>query len=246
MALASRCMAFWRGITAVIRCGEACHGAGKPVDRGGKVRGGTPVDAIAGAGFAGCLFECSLDGFLDRVVEFDIFRTGPEVLVQRQKTRMLARAVVVQLARRFVVHDQTVTLGLVIGFVRTAAQVAFGQATVGKPAGDGFGVEGCAFVAGARQRKLAWCQTGGIGSTAFKQRQGLQHLARRAGKDDCSGIAPTFDDLPCFVTDYGMTRMGAFQYSSTPCLSHRHSTVIDPVHRLFPSRLRDFLPRGLL
>ena len=63
------------------------------------------------------------------------------------------------------------------GQIGGTVKIAFGQAKIGKPLADRSGVQGSAFVTGARQGKLARRQARRIGGPAFDQGQRLQHLA---------------------------------------------------------------------
>ena len=87
---------------AVRRGGEVGHRAGHAVQRGCEVRNRAAVDAEAGGGRAGHVFEGFEAGFLHRVIRFFVIGVAADVLVDRQKPRVLARTFVVDLAGRFI------------------------------------------------------------------------------------------------------------------------------------------------
>ena len=93
-----------------------------------------PSIAQAGLVLAGHLLEGVAHRALHRVVDLDILGARAEMPGQGEKARMLARAVVVHLARRLAGVAQPMTLGRVVGHLRAAAQVGVAQSEFAEPA----------------------------------------------------------------------------------------------------------------
>ena len=69
-----------------------------------------------------------------RVVRVDIFRPAAQMAIERQHAGMLARAVVVKLARCAASFAQPVAGLRVLGHLGTTSQIAFGKAEAFQPA----------------------------------------------------------------------------------------------------------------
>jgi hypothetical protein len=69
----------------------------------------------------------------------------------------------------------------------------------------------------------------------------LDHLARRARKDNPLRVAPSLHDLPGVIDQNRMAQMRAFQKPAAPKLDHRDRFA----HQFLLSRMRDFMPKGL-
>ena len=126
---------------------------------------------------------------LHRMVDLDVLRPAAEVAVQGEEARVLARAVVVQLAGRLARRAQPVALGRVVGHLRPAAQVGLGEPEVAEPARHPLHVHRRALVRGAGQRQLLGAESPSAAPLST-QRQRLQHLAGRARQDHRLGVAP--------------------------------------------------------
>ncbi len=224
--------------------GETGHRARKTMNGRGKVRGRTAVDPITRRRFAGRLLEGRLDGALQRVVDLDILRACLHVPHHRQETGMLARTVVVDLARLLMRQDQPVALGPVVGFMRATAQVGLGHRQIGQPVADHPGMDRRPLVAGTGKRQLRLGQASRVGRPAFHKRQRLKHLAGRARIDHRLRIAPGFDNLPRLVADHGMSGVHAFHPPAAPQLDHRKRLVARHVEASF-HRCANSCPQGL-
>ncbi len=222
-------MALSRGTVTFARNGEFRHRAGHAADRHREVRGRAAIDAPTGDGFARDFLGRGTDRLLQRVVNLHIFRPGLQMLGHGQEPRMLARAVVVQLARAFVGLDQPVTLGPVIGFMRPAAQIAFLQTKIGNPASGKADMHRSAFVAGAGQRQMPVGQPARVRRPGFDQRQGLDHLAGRPGEGHGIRVAPSLNN-PLGIANHRMPQMCAFQKAPAPDFRHRNRTFIHLSH----------------
>ncbi len=163
---------------AVAGGGEGGHGPRQSAQRHGEIGSRTAIDAPTGNGLAGQLFSRGPDRLLQRMVDFHIFRPGLQVAGHGQKARVLARAVVVQLAGRFMRADQPVTLIPVKGFVRAAAQIGLTQPQICQPTPGHLDMQMRALMAGAGQRQMRVRQPPRRRRPGFQQRQRLDHLAR--------------------------------------------------------------------
>lgn len=109
------------------------HGARQTVHGGGKIGGRTAIDAEPGAGLSGGVLESRQSGLLDRVVHLDILRPCAHMAAQGQKTRMLARTIVVNLTGRDPGPDQTVARRNVGGLLWAAAKRILVQIELRQP-----------------------------------------------------------------------------------------------------------------
>ena len=116
------------------RVGHPRHRQREAVDRGGEIRRRAAVDAPAGALGAAHLLEGGAHRPLHRMVDLDVLRAAAEPAVQRQEPRVLARAVVVELAGQRRLGAQPRPLRRVVGHLRPAAQVGLAEPEVGQPA----------------------------------------------------------------------------------------------------------------
>ena len=199
---------------------EKGHRPRHAMQGGGEIRGGTAVDAIARACLCSHLFESLEAGALHRVIGVDIFRATAQMAVERQETRMLARAVVVDLAGRLPCADQRVTRRQVGRFLRSAAKIIDGTSDMIKPALHTVRMDGRPLMAGAGKGKVFGPQPRRIRRTAGDQRQGLQHLRGRARHDHRLRITPCLDDPTRGIADHGMPMVDAFQEGAAPDLGH--------------------------
>ncbi len=158
---------------------------------------------------------------------------------------MLARAVVVDLARRFMGKDQAVALRPVIGLVRPAAQVVLGHSQIGKPATDHSRMDRGSLMAGAGQRQLRLAQSRRVRRPAFDQRQGLKHLAGGARKDHRLGVAPSLDDLARRVADHRVAGVDALHPPAAPQFDHRKCSHLARHVATSPHLCANSCPQGL-
>ena len=205
----------------VPRGGEARHRAGERVERRGEVRRRAAVHRPVGARHPGRVLERLAHGALHGVVDLHVLGAAAEAPVERQEPRMLARAVVVQLARRRSRADQRVAGVVGIGHVRAAAQVGLGPALVGEPRGGELGVHRRALVRGAGQRDAAGIAHG----LRLHERQGLEHLAGRPRVDDHRRVAPALADAGR-VRDHGGDAVHALD--AGPAMDAHQ--LLEPVH----------------
>ena len=186
------------------------------MQRGREIRRRTAIYAVTGRGLARHLLECRAHGLLHRMINLDIVRPRPQVTAQRQEARMLAGAVVMDLAGRGVRTHQFLPRIAVVGQLRPATQVVVAHPQIGQPAIDRIGVDMRAIMARAGQRQLRLAQSERLRRAAFDQRQRLDHLAGRPRKDHRLWVAPGLDDRARRVADHSMTGMDAFQHPAAP------------------------------
>ena len=202
-------------IAAVMGAGKG-GGAGKAVDAGGKIRGRAAVDGKSGAVLAGDLFKGRAHRALHRVVGVDIFRPAAQMRAQREEPRVLARAIVVDLARAVLRPDQPLARVAVVRHLRPAAKGVVTQAKRFQPAAHPVGMDRGPLMRGAGQRQLFGPEPMRLRRAAFDQRQGLHHLAGRTRVDHGLRVAPGLDDLAGVVADHRMTAMQAFDHPAPP------------------------------
>ena len=166
------------------------------------------------------LLEGGADGLLHRVVDLDVLGPAAEVAVEGEKARVLARAVVVELAGGEAGRAQTVALGGVVGDLGAAAEVGLGQPQVGEPGGDAGDVHLGAVVGGAGEGEALGREA--VGGAALDEGQGLEHLAGRAREDHRVGVAPGGDDAAGGVADHRVAAVDRFAQAAAPGLDHRH------------------------
>src|SRR4029079_15120472 len=105
-----------------------------------------------------------------------------------EKARVLARAVVVELAGGEVDRAQAVALGGVVGDLGAAAQVGLGGSDGGEPGGDAGDVHLGAVVGGAGEGEALGREA--VGGAALDEGQRLEHLAGGTREDHRVGVAP--------------------------------------------------------
>ncbi len=202
---------------------------------GGKVRRRTAVDAVAWAVLGRHVLERGANGLLHGVVDGDVVGTAAQMPVQGQKARMLARTVVVILARTLARADQRVARGTVRRLLSAAAEIGVGQVHLREPGADAVGVDRGADMAGAGQREVLGPQTHRIGGARTDQRQRLDHLARRPRQDDRAGITQCHDDLARTVAHDDVAAVDAFDQAAARRLDQFHVAGGQCRHRRFPA-----------
>ena len=110
---------------------------------------------------------------MGRVIERDIISPCVEVFGQRQKTRVFARAVVVDAARRVMGADHGVTHACVARNLRPADQIIDATSDMIQPCADIFRMDRTAPVGCTGQRQLFGRQRVCGGRPTFDQGQGL-------------------------------------------------------------------------
>ena len=151
---------------------------------------------------------------------------------------MLARTVVVILARAFVSLDQPVAGGHIIRGLRTTAQIGIRQPKPCQPGLHPVGVNRRPLMRRTGQRQLIHPQAHGIGGPAFDQRQGLDHLKGGPGIDHCARIAPAVGDFPIRPGHNDMAPMDAFHQITAPHFDQIHrSHCFSPVSASFRANM---------
>ena len=143
---------------------------------GREIRGRTAINAKSRGGFPCGLLKGLQACFLYGVVRFHILRARLEVPRQGQETCVFAGTVVVTLAGLLTCANQIITCFIVLGHVRAASQIAFGQAKGLQPCCDAFRMPCLSGVGRAGERQVFRSQRCGIGSAGSHQRQRLQHF----------------------------------------------------------------------
>ncbi|OIQ68992.1 hypothetical protein GALL_494090 [mine drainage metagenome] len=187
-----------------------------------EIRCRAAVDAVARRGHARHFFKRRLHRLLHRMANLNILRPRLQMPRQGQKPGMLARAVVMDLARIGIRAGQFLIRLRIVRHMRAAAQISLGHPHICEPARHHLGVDMRALVTGARQCQLCLRQPCRIRSAAFNQRQCLQHFAGRSRENHRLRIAPCFDDRSPCITDDSVPDMGAFQQPATPQFHHRN------------------------
>ena len=99
---------------------------------------------------------------------------------QRQKSCMLARAVIVDPAWAFIPSDHIVGGFLMVGQMRSAGEVRLAAGDARKPGVYATGVHGLAGVGGAGKRQFLVADACGVGGAGLDHRQRLEGLEGRA------------------------------------------------------------------
>lgn len=159
-------------------------------------------------------------------------RTRLQMARHRQKARMFARAVVVQLARRLVADDQPVAF---VTVVRARASrsllIPLAKAQIRQPFPRHSDMQRRALMAGAGQRQMGRGQPHRIGGTGTPPAAAPGSSSRTTpGKDHPTRIAPAFHHLTGFITYDGMAPMGAFQHPASPQFNHLNCTHHGSAH----------------
>ena len=140
--------------------------------------------------------------------------------VERQKSAMLARAIVVALARLRACAHQCVPRIRIVGDLRTTAKIIIRQAKRAEPIVHPVRMYRRPVMRGAGQGQMLGGQTMGLRGTTFDQRQGLHHLARGTRQNHLLRVAPAFHDVALGIANAGMAHMLRLEDGTTPDLDH--------------------------
>jgi hypothetical protein len=151
------------------------------------------------------------DHSLNRMRARDIAgRRRTEMSGGGEKSRVFARAIVVQRRLSFSVCREIARGFVVERRMRTASERGRRQAELGEPTLDREHVSGLAAVGCAGKRDLRIAQGKTSGSARLDQRQRLNHFDGRAGKDRAFHIPPGCKRVACRIHQGDGAAMKAF------------------------------------
>ena len=143
---------------------------------GCEIRRGATVNAMANDFPAGNILKGRDARLLDWMIHFNILRSTAQMPGNRQKTDMLARAVVVNLARRPSLANESLGRIAVNRHLGTAPEIRVAKFEIVQPLPENARMNLRGIVGGAGKRKMHVVQTARIGRTGFHKRKSLNHF----------------------------------------------------------------------